>query len=152
MTVITYRTLGLVQLPSLQFRAPHVAAASGFVVPPPLFISFRHDGRNGQMAPRGIDGNECKVGGAHVLAMVQQVVLNVNLNSDLHRGVKNSIHRRAENDEIADVSWRPEIKMVDGRCYYVVSAVTMRSHRSREVDPVHKASTQESSERVGIVW
>src|SRR4051812_33848600 len=143
--------LGLVQLPSLQFRASNVTAASRFVVPALLFLRLWDHRRNGEMASRRVHSNECKVGGTHVLAMIEQVVFNVNLNSNLHRGVEDPVHGRAKDYEIADVSWCPKVKMVNRRRNHVVAAMPMRRHCACEVDPVHEASAQKSSERVSIV-
>src|SRR3979490_1634736 len=95
----TYRSRPLLLnlLSARQFRAAQFAASEGIVIAALLFIGFGNDGRDGQVAARGIHSYERQVRRADMLVAFGVIVLHPNLDADLHRSVVNAIHRRAED-------------------------------------------------------
>ena len=86
-----------------------------------------------------------------MLVFLRAIVLDPNFNADFHRGVKGAVHRRAQDDQIANTCRHQEVKMIDGSGNYILAAVAMGSERAGHIDPVHEATAKKRIERVGIV-
>jgi hypothetical protein len=65
--------------------------------------------------------------------------------------VEHAVDRGTQDDQIANANREKEIEMIDGSGYYVVARMAVRSHGSRQVNPVHQPSPQESAEWVGVI-
>src|SRR5258706_11032951 len=145
------RPLLLSLLSARQFRAAQFAASEGIFIAALLFIGFRDDGRDGQVAARGIHRYERQVRRADMLVAFGVIVLHPNLDADLHGSVVNAIHRRAEDDDVSNANRHEEIEMINGCRSHVLARVPMSSHGACHIDPVHEASAEESIERIGVV-
>jgi hypothetical protein len=62
-----------------------------------------------------------------------------------------AIHRRPENYKISNSHRHQEIDVIDRSGHHMIARMAVRGHRSRQVDPVHQASTKQRSERIRVV-
>src|ERR1700730_3955206 len=97
---------------TFHLQTPDLTPASGILVAASLFIGFGNYGWDREVATGGVDGNERQVGRAYVLAMIQNVILHPDFHADFHRSAVHAVHRRSQDDQVADVYRDPEIKVV----------------------------------------
>src|SRR5205823_11893184 len=135
-------TLVLAAAAAFQFVVMYFSAAARVFVATSLFLRLRDDRGNGHVASTSIDGNERQICRADMLALVEKVIFHPDFYSYFHGRVKNAVHRRTKNHQISHMHRSPKIEMVDGGGDDIVAGVAMRSHRTREIDPMHQASAQ----------
>src|SRR5713226_9149635 len=104
---------------ALHFQTPDLAPSSSIFIAAPLIISLGNHGGNGKMPASGIDGNEGQVGRADMLATVVHVILHPDFHSDFHRSAVDTIHRGAQDYQVADVHRDFEVEMIN-RCSHHV--------------------------------
>jgi hypothetical protein len=89
-----------------------------------------------------IDGDECQVGAAGVLAFASENILRENLHADFHRCSKDAVHAGLQDDPFADVDRKAEIHVIDRGGDGGAVAVTRGSKSAGDVHQVHHASAE----------
>src|SRR3989441_13246329 len=130
------------QVPSLHFLPSNVASSTLILISAPLRVVVGVTHWNRHVPPTGIDCYKREVGGADMLALIKQIVLDEYLHADFHRSVEHTIHGGAQDYKIAHVNRCPKIQMIDGCSHNIISRMAVGGHRASQVDPVHQASTE----------
>src|SRR5438270_10485864 len=89
----------------IQFRPAYLPPPSGILITPPLFLALGNHRWDGQMLARTIHRNKSQVCRADMVTRIFQVVLDKHLHSHFHGSVKHPVHRRTQNDQVADTDW-----------------------------------------------
>ena len=85
------------------------------------------------------------------MCFIRDIVFDPNLDADFHRGMKNAIDRGAQDDQITDTNRKQEIQVVDRCGDHIMPGVAMGCQSARQVNPMHKASAEKCTQRIGIV-
>src|SRR5580698_2218871 len=136
---------------AFQVFAANLTALASLIISATLLLSFGNDRRDRNVAPARIDRDKGEIGGADVLAFILQEILHPDLDANLHGGIEHAVDGGAENHQIANVHRNQKVKMINGCGQSIVARVAMRSHGPGQVDPVHKASAKQCTERVSVV-
>src|SRR2546426_8578891 len=131
----------------LPLRSPNLPPSPRVLVAPPLLFRFRDHRRNSYMVSHRIDSHKSEIRRAYVLALLQEIVLHDDLDPNLHGSGEDAIHRRAQNDQIADVHWSPEIQMVNRGGDHIMTRMPMGGECTGEVNPVHQAAAEQRAQR-----
>src|SRR5579872_3004978 len=78
--------------PTGQFSLANLSASAGIFVATFLFLCFRDDGRNFQMASGGIDRDKGEIGRTHLPLFVREIVLHPDGNANLHRSREHTVY------------------------------------------------------------
>src|SRR6266478_6292483 len=111
---------------TFHLHTPDFASPPGVFVTAPLLVGFGNDGWNWKMAPSSIYRDKCQIGRAHVLTVVEKIILHPGLHSYLHRGAVHTIDRRPQNYQVADVNRNLEVEMIDGSSDHVIARMPVR--------------------------
>src|SRR4051812_43530587 len=135
---------------SFELRTANLATPARVVVTGTLLVCLGNHGWHRHTLGIAVDGNEGQVRRSNVLRCVCDVVLHVDLDSNLHGRVKHTVHRGAKDHKIADAHGDQEIDVIDGRRNDVVAGVAVRGHGSRQINPVHQAAAQQRSQWISV--
>src|SRR5258708_19600221 len=79
------------------------------------------------------------------------VVLYPAFDTGLHGSGKGPIHRRTQNEQIADMDGSQKIDMVAGSRDHITARMAMRRHVPGDVDEVHQSSAKQIPHRIRVV-
>src|SRR5579862_1440688 len=136
---------------AFQFGVTNFAAAAGIIVAALLLLALRNDWRNFQAIAGVVNGDESEVCGGDVLGSVGNIVFDEDFHAHLHRGAKDTVDGGTQNHQVSDANRDEEINVIDGSGNDVAASVTVSSHGSGKIDPVHETAAEQGAERVGIV-
>ena len=140
-SITEFNELSPSMAPPFQFGTTDFTPAAGIVVATPLLVSLRNHGWDRHSIAGCVDGNKSQMRRGDVLRGVRDIVFDIDFDTDFHRSMKYTIHRRAQNYQIADPHRHQEIDVIDGCGDYMLTRMPVRSHGSRQIDPVHQPAT-----------
>ena len=86
-----------------------------------------------------------------MLATIDEIIFYPDFYADFHGAAKDAVNRRAQNHEIAHANRHQEIEVIDGSGDHVLTGVAMCGHCSRQVNPMHEASTEKRAQGISVI-